>query len=503
LVSRSFSFAVVGVSAVRVIVEVDSSRGLPGTVIVGLPDSAVKESKERVRSAIVNSGFPYPSRKIVVNLAPADLKKEGSLFDLPIALSILASQGIVKEDALRRFLIAGELGLKGEVNRVRGILPGVILAKEENFEGVIIPEGSSEEAVLVKGVKVFPVKNLKEAVSFLNGDISIPPAERKNALLSQDYEVDMADISGQHQAKRALEISAAGHHNLFMVGPPGAGKTMLARRLPTILPPMTEEEILETSKIYSVAGLWNEIPVVKRPFRSPHSTASEVSLVGGGNSVKPGEVSLAHNGVLFLDEMPEFKRTALEALRQPLEDHFVVISRASGRYKFPARFALVGSANPCPCGYYGFSDGVHYCSCSPSQVKKYLSKISGPIMDRIDIHIQVPPVKPEDLKGSGESSEKIRERVIKAWEIQQKRFNGLPLRFNSEMGKKEIKKFCRLTSEAEDLLMNAVRSLGLSARAYDRVLRVSRTIADLDGSDIISEVHVAEALSYRKTILED
>jgi len=502
LVSRIRSFATYGIEALEVKVEVDAGRGLPGTVIVGLPDSAVKESKERVRSAIVNSGYPFPAKKIVVNLAPADLKKEGTLYDLPIALGILASTGLVREDTVSNYLVAGELGLGGEVNPVKGILPAAFLAKELGLEGIVVPLKNAEEALLVGGIKVYPVKSLVEAVAFFNGDLRIEPATPERVADAADYDVDLSDIVGQYQAKRALEIAAAGRHNLFMVGPPGSGKTMLARRLPTIMPPMTEEEVIETSKVYSVAGLFNEVPVTRRPFRSPHSTASDVSLIGGGANVRPGEVSLAHNGVLFLDELPEFKRSVLEALRQPLEDRKVTISRASGTYTFPADFSLICAANPCPCGYYGFSDGVHYCSCSPYQIKRYMGKISGPILDRIDIYVSVPAVKPEELKkgSGGESSEKVRGRVIKAHEIQKRRFRERKINFNAQMGRREIKEFCKLSKEAEEALTKAVKAFGLSARAYDRVLKLSRTIADLDGSDVIDVAHVAEAISYRSTI---
>jgi len=500
LVSTVISFTTFGVDALEVFVEVDAGRGLPGVAIVGLPDSAVKESKERVRAAIVNSGYPFPQKKVVVNLAPADLRKEGTVYDLPIAIGILVTTGLVSEEKLKSYIIAGELGLKGEVTKVKGILPAAVLAKKRGYRGLIVPQGNVEEALLIEGIEVIPVKNLQETVAFLNGDIEIPPAQRSEVTPELHHDVDMSDIVGQFHAKRALEIAAAGHHNVFMVGPPGSGKTMLARRMPTIMPPMTEEEIVETSKIYSVAGLTDEIPVTRRPFRAPHNSCSDVSLIGGGTNVKPGEVSLAHNGVLFLDEMPEFKRTALEALRQPLEDGIVTISRASGSFTFPARFSLIGSANPCPCGYYGFSDGVHYCTCSPNQIKKYMGKISGPIFDRIDIYITVPAVKPEELKkrSTGEPSEKIRERVLKAYEIQKRRFKGRKVKFNSQMGRKEIKEFCKMTKEAEEVLLKAVRTFGLSARAYTRVLKLSRTIADLDGSELIEVKHVAEALSYRK-----
>ncbi len=499
MVSKVKSYANYGIKAVQVLVEVDLIRGIPGVSIVGLPDSAVKESKERVKSALINSGYPFPLKKVVINLAPADLRKEGTIYDLPLALGILASAGILRTESLEDYLIAGELGLSGELHPVKGVLSAALLVKELSLKGLLIPKANTEEALLIDDIDVIPLSNLKEAVGFLNGEVKIEPAERSSLFSSTlNFSIDMADVVGQFHAKRALEIAAAGRHNVFMVGPPGSGKTMLARRLPTIMPPMTKEEIIETSQVYSVAGLTSQVPVLTRPFRAPHSTASDASVIGGGSVVKPGEVSLAHNGVLFMDEFPEFKRSVLEALRQPLEDKVVVVSRASGSYTFPADFLLVAASNPCPCGYYGFSDGKNYCRCSPVQVKRYRSKLSGPIMDRIDIKISVPAVKPEDFKNSlSEPSSKIRERVMKAYKVQEKRFKGLKISFNGQMGRREIKKFCVLTSEAEELLVSAVNSMGLSARSYDRILKLARTIADLELSEKIRESHVAEALSYR------
>ncbi|OMH41400.1 YifB family Mg chelatase-like AAA ATPase [Desulfurobacterium indicum] len=501
MVSNVKSYTLIGVNAVEVLVQVDASRGMPGTIVVGLPDSAVKESRERVKAAIVNSGYPFPAKKIVINLAPADVKKEGTIYDLPISIGILVAQNIVSGKRLNEYLIAGELGLKGEIRKVKGALAAAILAKQKDYRGIILPAENAEEASLISGIEIIPIKHLSEAVAFLNGDIQIEPITKNLIENNFSFTIDMSDIAGQYHAKRAVEIAAAGGHNILFVGPPGSGKTMLSRRIPTILPPMTEKEIIETTQIYSAAGMLNGI-ITERPYRAPHHTVSDVALIGGGSSIKPGEVSLAHNGVLFLDEFPEFKRSALEALRQPIEDGEVTISRISGSVTFPAKFMLVAAMNPCPCGFYGFEDGVHYCTCSPAQVKRYRSKVSGPILDRIDIHVSLPAVKPEELAKmeKGESSEKIRKRVTKAHERQKERFKKLSFSFNGKMDSKAIKKFCKLTEQAEEILNRAVKTYALSARAYNRILKLSLTIADLDGSDVIQPKHIIETLGFRENI---
>ncbi len=502
MVAEIKSYTVIGVNAVEVTVQVDAGRGLPSVAIVGLPDSAVKESKERVRSAVVNSGYPFPTKKIVINLAPADLRKEGTIYDLPISVGILFSQNIVSEAKLKDYLVAGELGLNGEVRRVKGALAFAILAKEKGYKGVILPFKNAEEASLISGIEIIPVKSLVDVVAFLNGDCVIEPFKENRKSGNFQFDVDMADVSGQFHAKRAVEIAVAGGHNLLFFGPPGSGKTMITRRIPTILPEMTEREIIETTKIYSAAGLLSGGVVNKRPFRSPHHLVSDVAMVGGGSNLKPGEVSLAHNGVLFLDEFPEFKRSVIEALRQPIEDGMVTVSRISGTVAFPSRFILVAAMNPCPCGFYGFEDNVHQCSCSPFQVKRYLSKVSGPILDRIDIHVSLPAVKVEELsKGEkGEPSASIRVRVEKAHSIQKERFKNLPISFNSHMGNREIRSFCVMTLEAEGILNRAVSTFRLSARGYNRIVKIAKTIADLEGEDNIKPHHVAEAVSFREIV---
>ena len=501
--SRIYSGTLVGVDGALVEVEVDVSPGVVRFGVVGLPDAAVNEARERVRSALRNSGFRFPQRRVLVNLAPADLRKEGTGFDLPIALGILLEAGYL-EGGREDLVIVGELSLEGRVRRVPGVLGIAIMAKREGFRGVVVPQENRKEALLVEDLEVYPVDTLLEAVEALRGERA-PTQEPRPTPGPPKYEVDFAEIRGLPGARRALEVAAAGGHNLLMVGPPGAGKTMLAQRLPTILPPMEWEEILEVTQVYSAAGLLNEERplILERPFRAPHHSISVAGMAGGGSQPRPGEVSLAHCGVLFLDEFPHFSRDVLELLRAPMEDGRITISRAQGRATYPARFQLVAAMNPCPCGYYG--DPQKPCRCEPYKIRRYLQRISGPLLDRMDMVIQVPRIEYREWKGeAGEPSEKIRERVRAARERMQARFRGQKVRLNAHMTPRLLKKYCRLPAEAEQMLEAAVQRFALSGRAITKILKLARTIADLAGSEDIGIPHLAEALQYRASeLLQD
>lgn len=504
MISKVFSAATYGIDAYIVEVETHCEKQVPAFTIVGLPDNAVKESRERVLAAIKNSGFEFPRTRLTINMAPADIRKEGSAFDLPIAIGILASEGgAVKTSLLEDTVFLGELALDGMLRPVKGGLPIAVEAKSKGIKRIILPKESVNEASIVSGIDVYGLENLAEVVHFLNREVEFPVVHNDiNKLFGEVniYHLDFSDVRGQENVKRSLEVAAAGGHNLLMIGSPGSGKSMLAKRIPTILPPLEFEEALDTTKIHSVAGILpaEKAIITERPFRSPHHTVSDAALIGGGSFPRPGEVSFAHHGVLFLDELPEFKKNVLEVLRQPLEDGRVTISRSKLSLNFPANFMLVAAMNPCPCGYY--TDPNKQCTCNPVMIQKYMAKISGPLLDRIDIHVEVLPVKYKELsaEAGGESSTAVRDRVSRAREIQKRRFAGMPSIFkNADMKTGEVRKFCKIDDASSELLKIAMTKHGLSARAYDRILKVSRTIADLEGAEKIQAAHVSEAIQYR------